>query len=115
MASIALPLPDRPPPVAVLVARNQRKTMLSPFFAKCDGLLIVNPNARAREFRANTERTTEAICGLILTSGITKLVCGFIAKPDRDRLFASGVDVRIGSCARSVDALVREFDTLPAA
>ncbi len=115
MASIALPLSDRTCPIAVVVARSQRKAMLSPFFAKCDGLLIVDPDAPAREFRANTERTGAFMCDLILASGIRKLVCGFIPERDRDRLSACGVEIRIGSCARPVEALIREFDVLPTA
>lgn len=114
MASLALP-PDRTRPIAVVVARSQRKAILSPFFAKCDGLLIIDPDAPAREFRANIERTSAFMCDLILASGVTKLVCGFIADPDRDKLSACGVEIRIGSCARSVEALIREFDTLPVA
>jgi len=115
MALIALPLSDRTCPIAVVVARSQRKAMLSPFFAKCDGLLIIDPDALTREYRTNTERTNAFMCDLILANGITKLVCGFIPEPDRDRLFASGVDIRIGSCARPIEALVREFDALPVA
>lgn len=107
--------PDRTSPIALVVARGQRKAILSPFFAKCDGLLIIDPDAPGREFRANTERTSAFMCELILASGVTKLVCGFIPEPDRSRLSACGVEIRIGSCARSVEALIREFDALPVA
>jgi len=115
MASIAVPLSDQTRRIAVLVARGRRKTTLSPFFAKCDGLLVIDPDVSAKEFRENTERTSAFMCELILASGITKLVCGFIAEPDRNRLSSSGVDIRIGSCARPVEALIREFDALPPA
>lgn len=89
--------------------------MLSPFFAKSEGLLVVDPGTHTREFRQNPARTTEATCDLILASGTSRLVCGFIAKPDRDNLSAQGIDIRIGSCARSIDALVRDFENLPSA
>lgn len=115
MASIALPLFDRTCPIAVVVSRSQRKAMLSPFFSKCDGLLIIAPDALGRGYRANTERTSASMCDLILASGITKLLCGFIPEPDRHKLFASGVDIRIGSCARPVETLIRDFDALPVA
>ena len=115
MASVASPSRDRPHRVGVLVARSQRRMMLSPFFAKCDGLLVVDPDAGTRKFEANTKRTGSSTCELVLSSGVTRLVCGFIAEPDRDRLSTAGIDVRIGSCARTVNALVRGFEALPAA
>lgn len=113
--------PTAPPPadrkrwIGVLVAHTRRKTVLSPFFAKSDGLLMIDPGTHAREFRRIPERTTEATCKLVLASGTTRLVCGFVAKRGRDHLFAHGVDIRIGSCARSVDMLVNEFESLPVA
>jgi hypothetical protein len=101
--------------VALLVSRSRQRTLLSPFFAKCDGLLLIDPLAPVREFRPNRERTNESICALILGSGATRLVCGFIAAAERERLAGCGIDVRVGSCARSVACLVREFDALPSA
>ncbi|MEP9370072.1 hypothetical protein [Xanthobacter sp. VNH20] len=101
--------------VALLVSRSRQRTLLSPFFAKCDGLLLIDPLAPVREFRPNLERTNESICALILGSGATRLVCGFIAAGERERLAECGIDVRVGSCARSVASLVREFDALPSA
>ncbi|MEQ1945316.1 hypothetical protein ABMA32_23120 [Mesorhizobium sp. VNQ89] len=101
--------------VALLVSRSRQRTLLCPFFAKCDGLLLIDPLSPVREFRPNRERTSEAICELILGSGATKLVCGFIGTAERERLAASGIDIRVGSCARSVASLVREFNALPSA
>ena len=101
--------------VALLVSRSRQRTLLSPFFAKCDGLLLIDPLTPVREFRPNRERTNDSICSLILGSGATRLVCGFIATAERDRLVECGIDVRVGSCARSVASLVREFDALPPA
>ncbi len=115
MSTIAPQLADREGLIGVLVSRTRQKTVLSPFFAKADGLLIVDPITHAREFQKNAERTSGSTCALILASGATRLVCGFIAKPDRDRLSELGIDVRLGSCASRVDALVREFATLPTA
>lgn len=115
MSSITPPPADRDSPIAVLVARTRGKSVLSPFFAKADGLLLINPSSQATEFRRNSNRTTEATIELILASGIARLVCGFIAKPDLDALSARGIDIRIGSCARSIDALVHDFQNLPSA
>lgn len=90
--------------------------MLSPFFAKCDGVLLIDPDdARNSEFRANSERTGQSTCQLVLATGITKLICGFIDEADRNRLSAFGVDVRLGSCSRPVPMLAREFEILPKA
>lgn len=115
MSSTAPKSADRKHWIAVLVARTRWTTVLSPFFAKSDGLLVVDPCSHARAFRRSPERTSGAICELILASGPDRLVCGFIAGPDRDALCARGMDIRIGSCACSIDALVRDFDRLPSA
>lgn len=40
--------------------------MLSPFFAKSEGLLLIDPATRARDFRRNPQRTTEATYDLIV-------------------------------------------------
>lgn len=115
MSTMAPQLADRESLIGVLVSRTRKKTVLSPFFAKADGLLIIDPITHAREFQNNAERTSDSTCALILASGTTRLVCGFIAKPDRDRLSELGVDIRLGSCALRIDSLVREFETLPTA
>lgn len=115
MPSIALPSADRKHCIAVLVACTRRRAVLSPFFAKADGLFLIDPCSHARKFRKNPDRTTEGTREFILASGIGRLVCGFIAKPDRDTLTARGIDIRIGSCARSIDALIRDFENLPSA
>lgn len=113
MSSMALLRADRKTWVAVLVARTRRRTMLSPFFAKCDGILMVDPVTRCRDYMPNAGRTSEATCAMIAISSATRLVCGFIADADRDRLVLCGVDVRIGSCSCPVDDLVCGFEALP--
>jgi hypothetical protein len=99
--------------VTVLVTCHRKKPMLSPFFAKCDGMLILDADARFILFRANTERTSRSACEMVLGSGTKKLVCGFVAPPERELLVAEGIDVRIGSCACPVDLLVQGFEALP--
>jgi predicted Fe-Mo cluster-binding NifX family protein len=99
----------------VLVADALHEPILSPFFAKCDGLLIVDLDAEARTFHANAKHTSQSICELILESGVTRLVCGFIAEPEKKKLSTAGIDVRVGSCQRSVEDLVNGFAKLPQA
>ncbi|MBA4208236.1 MAG: hypothetical protein C0454_01755 [Parvibaculum sp.] len=115
MASTASPTFDRTRCVALIVARSQRRAVLSPFFAKSDGLLVVDPTSRIRRFRVNSARTNESICELILASGATRLVCGYVGMSECDKLRAAGIDIRIGSCARTVSDLVSSFETLPPA
>jgi len=115
MASTASSTFDRTRCVALLVARDQRRFVLSPFFAKSDGLLIIDPVARRRRYHANAARTSESTCDLILASGAPRLICGFVGAPERDRLHAAGTDVRLASCARTVADLVSSFETLRSA
>ena len=109
------PFPDRSHRIVLLVAHTHGKTMLSPFFAKCDGILVVDLRAAKHRFHANTERTKQSTCDLILKSGVTRLVCGFISEPERDKLSAAGIDVRLGSCVCPVDDLAAGFEMLPMA
>ena len=109
---MALLRADRKTWVAVLVARTRRRTMLSPFFAKCDGILLVDPVTRCRDYMPNADRTSEATCAMIAISSATRLVCGFIADADRDRS-AMRSRWRIGSCSCPVDDLVCGFEALP--
>jgi hypothetical protein len=113
MMRAAQPLPDQTRRVALLVMRAGADTALCPFFGKCDGLLIIDPGTGAREFQPNTERTAEAMCDLILMSGMKRLILGFIAGPAARKLHAAGVDIRLGSCACGVDDLAARFDDLP--
>jgi predicted Fe-Mo cluster-binding NifX family protein len=94
--------------------RSDGETVLCPFFGKCDGLLIVDPDDGSREFHANTEYTAETMCDVILKTGVHRLVLGFIARPAARKLRAAGVDIRLGSCACAVEDLAICFDALPA-
>lgn len=89
--------------------------MLCPFFGKCDGVLVIDPGSGLREFHARGERTAEAMCDLILKSGVHRLVLGFVGGPSAQKLHAAGIDIRLGSCARAVEDLAIGFDDLPAA
>lgn len=100
---------------ALLVMHASGEAALCPFFGKCDGLLVIDPDGGAREFHANTQRTAEAMCDLILDTGVHRLVLGFVTGPAAQKLRAAGVDVRLGSCARSVEDLAAGFGDLPVA
>ena len=91
------------------------REMLCPFFAKCDGLLVVDLDANVQTFHVNAARTQQSICDLILKSGVSRLVCGFIAESERKKLLAAGIDVRVASCQRSIEDLVAGFEKLPRA
>ena len=115
MASIAAPLADQTWRTAILIAHSRRELILSPFFSNCEGLLVIDRDGCTKEFMPNSTRTNRSTCNLILATGVTRLVCGFIDEPQRARLCASGMDIRLGSCTRPLEALVREFDDLPVA
>ena len=89
--------------------------MLCPFFAKCDGVLVIEPEDGRCEFLAKTQRTTGAMCELILHTGARRLILGFLPGAAARRLRAAGIDIRLGSCACAVEQLAACFDDLPAA
>jgi hypothetical protein len=63
--------------IALLVILVDGEIMLCPFFAKCDGVLVIDPDSGRREFLAKTNRTIEAMCDLILRTGADRLILGF--------------------------------------
>jgi len=97
---------------AVLVTNAGTAHAVCPFFGKCDGVLIVDPIRDTTEFLPNERRTADTLCDLIVKSGVSRLVCGFISDTDKKRLRSAGIDVRLGSCACSVNDLVANFDGL---
>ena len=100
---------------AVTVIKDGTSYLMCPFFGKCDGILIIDfPRAHV-VFAANPERTAQLLCGTIIATGASRLICGFIPDAECRQLRAVGVDVRLGSCAREIEDLVTEFDTLPRA
>lgn len=82
---------------------------------KCDGILVIDPFEGLTDFLQNEHHTADALCDLIVKSGVVRLVCGFISSPDKDRLRFAGIDVRLGSCASSTKGLVANFAELPEA
>ena len=103
------------PLTAVTVMRDGVAYMMCPFFGKCDGFLVIDPVTAKVKFVGNPERTAAAMCRTIVSSGASRLICGFVPEAECKALRAAGIDVRLGSCAREVDELVTEFDRLPEA
>jgi predicted Fe-Mo cluster-binding NifX family protein len=87
---------------------------LCPVFAKCDGVLLIEPDG-SRGYYPNTEGTARSLSELVLNTRSERLLCGFIATGEKKVLRAAGIDIRVGSCACAVDELVASFSTLPEA
>lgn len=115
MARPASTLPNQSRRTALLVMHANGEMALCPFFGKCDGLLIIDPDNQPDEFHPNERRTPEAMCKLILKTGVHRLVLGFVNGPAAQKLHAAGIDIRLGSCASAVKDLVANFDDLPIA
>ncbi len=98
---------------ALLVMKSDGEATLCPFFGKCDGLLLIDPDTDSQEFHANRDHTAETMCDVVLRSGVHRLVLGFIPGPMARKLRAAGVDVRLGSCVCAVEDLAACFDVLP--
>jgi len=109
--SAPAPIASQSGKTAFLVMRSNGDSVLCPFFGKCDGVLVVDPDSGSREFHANTDHSAETMGNVILKTGVHRLVLGFIAGPRK--LQAGGVDMRLGSCACPVEELVKCFDALP--
>jgi len=115
MTPLSAPSPGQSHCVALLVMLVDGEMMLCPFFAKCDGVLVIDPDSGRSEFLARTRRTTEATCDLILRTGAHRLIFGFIPGAAARKLSAAGIDLRLGSCGCAVEELAACFDQLPAA
>lgn len=97
----------------MLVARVEKRLILSPFFSKSEGVVVVDLTTNKRRFYSNPNRTAEATRDLILATGAKKLVCGYIGLGDHDALAAAGIDIRIGSCVQPMTVFISSFSTLP--
>jgi hypothetical protein len=108
-----LPPQERSHRAALLVMRTGGGAVLCPFFGKCDGLVIFDPAKDLHEFCANIKGTPEAICDLVLKTGVQRLVLGLIPGSAVRKLREAGVDIRLGSCACAVEDLATRFNELP--
>lgn len=89
--------------------------LLCPFFGKCDGVLLINSADGSEEFHPRDRSGAKLLCELILELKPKQLICGFIGEPEKQKLHAAGIDVRLGSCSCPVDELVASFSNLPKA
>jgi len=101
--------------IGVLVSIIGKKVVLSPFFAKAEGLMIIDCESHTSSFETNPEKTSDATRSLILRSGTRRLICGFITTRDRNWLNVKGIDTRLGTCSSPVGSLIEDYDNLPAA
>ncbi len=115
MDGLARVFPEQALRIALLGIGSHEAASPCPFFGKCDGFLLLDPAGHSAEFHPNKPRTADALCDLIVRSGANAVICGFIGEADKRKLLAAGIDVRLGSCACSVDDLVASFCDLPPA
>lgn len=101
--------------VAVTVINANSSPILCPFFGKCEGILVFDGAGGGQSFRPNEHRTPEQLCSLIIEVGPETLICGYVGEPERNRLRAAGVDVRLGSCNCAIDELMACLCDLPEA
>ncbi len=103
------------PVTAMLVINARSGPVLCPFFAKCDGVLLIDEADKSTEFHHHSRSDANSLCDLILALHPRALVCGFIGETEKQKLRSAGIDVRLGSCRCSVDELVAGFHNLPQA
>ena len=100
---------------AVLVMNSGSMPLLCPFFGKCDGVLLIDAADDSRKFYPGDRASAKSMCDLILEIKPAQIICGFIDDAEKEKLRASGIDVRLGSCNCSVNELVASFSSLPKA
>lgn len=99
---------------AVVVIKTGHELALCPLYAKCDGVLLVEPDG-SRSYYPNAACTAQCLSELVLKARCDRLLCGFIGSAEKEVLRKAGIDIRLGSCACSVDELLGTFSTLPEA
>lgn len=115
MAKPAVHSPTSSVHTAVTVMNTASGPALCPFFAKCDGVMVFDSAGGAMIFYPNRGQTADSMCSLLLEIQPDRVISGFVGAPERTRLCAAGINVRLGSCARSVAELVGDFQDLAVA
>jgi predicted Fe-Mo cluster-binding NifX family protein len=100
---------------ALLVMNSGSTSLLCPFFSKCDGVLLMNASDGSRQFHPQDHSGAKSTCDLLLDLKPAQVICGFIGEPEKQKLRAAGIDVRVGSCSCPIDELVASFSKLPKA
>lgn len=115
-AQSAIPLAaDNRNMIAILVMNSRAGPVLCPFFAKCDGVLLINEKEHSSQFHGNRRAAAKPLCELVVALKPRALVCGFIGDTEKRKLQRAGIDVRLGACSCSIDQLIAGFDALPEA
>jgi predicted Fe-Mo cluster-binding NifX family protein len=104
-----------PARTAVVVMNTGSKSVLCPFFNKCDGVLLINAAGDSKDFHLHDCYGEKSLCELIIDLKPERVICGFIDQPEKQCLRAAGFDVRLGSCSCSIDELVASYSSLPKA
>lgn len=100
---------------ALLVIGPGRQPRLCPFFAKCDGVLLIDSSQGSSEFYRWDLHDGTPVSNFLLRLKPARLICGFIDEATKRRLRAAGIDIRLGSCSCSIAELVAQFSHLPRA
>lgn len=100
---------------AILVIRPGSEPLLCPFFDNCDGVVLIDARDGSKVFHPYNRSSAKPAYELILKLRPQQLICGFIGEPEKTKLVAAGIDVRLGSCSCSVDELVSSYSALPKA
>ena len=103
------------PVTAMLIIKARSGPILSPFFSKCDGVLLIDQSDNSTEFHSHGCSGAQLLCDLILALKPRALVCGFIGDAEKHKLQRAGIDIRLGSCSCSIDELLAAVDDLPLA
>jgi hypothetical protein len=75
----------------------------------------MDQTGKSMEFHHHDRSDAKSLCDLILALNPEALVCGFIGEPEKQRLSAAGIEVRLGCCSCSIDELFAGFHCLPRA
>jgi hypothetical protein len=66
---------------AMLVINTHSGLVLCPFFAKCDGVLLIDQKNTSTEFHQNNRLDAQSLCDLIVALKPGALVCALSVKP----------------------------------
>lgn len=101
--------------IAIAVTGIGGGWVVSPFFAKCDGVLVVDRTTRTEAFHRNDGRTPNSVCATIAAISPDCLVCGYVGEAERKTLRSAGIDIRLGSCTCPIRDLSHCVCELPVA
>lgn len=101
--------------VAVTVMSCETGYVLSPFFARSDGVLLTDGDGPDPIYLPNEMHDSERLCRLVMDAHATRLICGFVPESARDMLRSAGIDVRLGSCTCTIRSLTAGEANLPKA